>query len=410
MMKNKVLRGFMGALFLILALALYPAPGMGAEKYVSYLSLADYTGPIAGLNVPADMGCEDYFKYLNERGGVEGVTVKFIGVDTRYDVARGISAYKRYRKAHKLLVLNAINTGLGKALTPLVKRDKLIMLVAGEGEAQALIGYRFIWGQCYQDAFGAVLDWMVEDWNKKGNPGKPVVGFMSWDNPYGREPFRGGKEYAEKIGVKVLPPELFPPGSLKHDVWLTRLAKGGANYIIVGGVDPTPTNVIRDAYALGLTKKIQMVSDFWGPSMNVGVKAHPKELEGTVIPVYYLRGTDCLKHPMAKLWTKYRKTPLSEMPSNYLSGQAWGMVFEAGLKIALKDVGYEKLNGEAMYNAYQKLTGMDVAQGIQGPCAYSPTSRRGSKEIKFYKVTGGQVVPITGWRMAPDTVSLHKEW
>src|SRR4030043_2029507 len=33
-----------------------------AEKEVTYLSLADYTAAIAGLNVPADMGCEDYIK------------------------------------------------------------------------------------------------------------------------------------------------------------------------------------------------------------------------------------------------------------------------------------------------------------------------------------------------------------
>ncbi len=48
-----------------------------AEKEVAYLSLADYTAAIAGLNVPADMGCEDYIKDLNSRGGVDGVKVKF---------------------------------------------------------------------------------------------------------------------------------------------------------------------------------------------------------------------------------------------------------------------------------------------------------------------------------------------
>jgi hypothetical protein len=55
------------------------------EKFVTYLSLADYTAAIAGLNVPGDMGTEDYFKELNAKGGVDGVKVKFIGVDTRYD-------------------------------------------------------------------------------------------------------------------------------------------------------------------------------------------------------------------------------------------------------------------------------------------------------------------------------------
>jgi len=83
------------------------------------------------------------------------------------------------------------------------------------------------------------------------------------------------------------------------------------------------------------------------------------------------------------------------------------MDFEEGLKIALKDVGYKKLNGEAMFQAYQKLTGFK-RQGITGPNAYSPTSRRGSLEIKFYRVKSAKVVPITEWKKAPDAVSLHK--
>ena len=33
-----------------------------AQKEVTYLSLADYTAAIAGLNVPADMGCEELFQ------------------------------------------------------------------------------------------------------------------------------------------------------------------------------------------------------------------------------------------------------------------------------------------------------------------------------------------------------------
>ncbi len=47
-------------------------------------------------------------------------------------------------------------------------------------------------------------------------------------------------------------------------------------------------------------------------------------------------------------------------------------------------------------------------QGITGPNAYSPTSRRGSWEIKFYRVKNTKVIPITDWVKAPDAVSLHK--
>ncbi len=377
-----------------------------AQKEVTYLSLADYTAAIAGLNVPADMGCEDYFKELNAKGGVDGVKVKFIGVDTRYDVARGVSAYKRYRTESKLLVVNAIGTPIGKAVAPLVAKDRLITLVPGDGEFQAHLGRVFIWGPAYQDSFAATMDWVLSDWKKKGKTGAPKVGYISWDNPYGKEFLRGGKEYAEKIGVTLAPPEFFPPGSLDHSVYLTRLAKAEVNYIFVGGVDPTPTNVIRDAHKLGLTKTIQFFCDYWGPT-SLGTRLHPEALEGVVIVSYYLRGDDARNHPLANLWTKYGRGKLEDMNEVYTIGMSWAMTFEAALKIALKEVGYRKLDGEVIYQTYQKLTGIDRA-GLQGPCAYSPTSRRGSLEVKFYQVKRGKVVSISDWIKAPDAVSLHK--
>jgi len=377
-----------------------------AEKQVTYLSLADYTAAIAGLNVPADMGCEDYIKDLNSRGGVDGVKVKFIGVDTRYDVARGVSAYKRYRTEPKLLVANAISTPIGKAVAPLVTKDKLVTLVPGDGEFQANIGRIFAWGPTYQDSFAASIDWILSDWKAKGKPGTPKVGYISWDNSYGREFLRGGKEYADTKGVFIAAPEFFPPGALDHTVYLNRLAKAEVNYIFVGGVDPTATNVIRDAHKLGLTKTIQFICDYWGPT-SLGARLHPEALEGAVVVSYYLRGDDARKHSLANLWTKYGRGKLEDMNEVYAIGMSWAMTYEAALKIALKEVGYKKLDGEAMYQAYQKLTGVERA-GLQGPCAYSPTSRRGSWEVRFYQVRGGKINSISGWIKAPDAVSLHK--
>ena len=70
-------------LSIVLAICLsvvgFSSSSLAKDKVVVYLSLADYTGPIAGLNVPADMGTEDYFKEINAKGGVDGVKIKYIG-------------------------------------------------------------------------------------------------------------------------------------------------------------------------------------------------------------------------------------------------------------------------------------------------------------------------------------------
>ena len=394
------------SIVLAICLSVVTFSSSSSAKEVAYLSLADYTGPIAGLNVPADMGLEDYIKEINAKGGVDGVKIKLIGIDTRYDTARAVSAYKRYRRDPKLLVVNSISTAIGKAIARLIERDKRLQLVPGDGEFQAHLGRTFIWGPAYQDAFAASLDWIMDDWKAKGKSGAPVVGFLNWDNAYGREHLRGGKEYAEKLGIKLLPPEFFPPGTLKHDVYLTRLAEAGANYIHAGGVDPTPTNVIRDAYALGLTKKIQFTTGYWGPTA-LGLSIHAKKLEGIVNYSFFLRGEEARENKaVTDLWKKYRGS-LDKFNGVYGMGMAWGMTYVAGLKAALKAVGYEKLKGDDMYKAYQRITGLERA-GVQGPCAYAPDSRRGSLKIKMYQVKNGKIVPISGWRKAPDAVSLHK--
>ena len=177
----------------------------------------------------------------------------------------------------------------------------------------------------------------------------------------------------------------------------------------MGGVDPTQTNVIRDAHALGLTKSIQFVTDYWGPDRAVGVKSHKEALQGAVVLSCFSRGTDTLNHPeMTKIWKKYMKTPVNEMRGTASIGYSWAMHFIAGLRVALKDVGYDKLNGDAMYNALQKLKGVNVTNGATGICDYSPTSRRMTRYVKLYRVKGDDLHPITDWRLAPDTVAMHK--
>jgi len=394
----------------VVALALLVwAPGSGAAQAaeVKLVDLSDFTGPVAGLALPGSIGLEDYIKDLNARGGVNGVKVKYIGVDTRYDVSRGISAYKRYKRDKKVVVVQTVSTPLGKVLGALTRREKRVLLTPADGEHQAHIGNFFLYGPAYQDAYAATIDWILADWKKKGKSGMPKVGILSWDNPYGHEMTRGGKEYAVSKGVKVLPSELFPTGSLKHDVYLNRAAKAGADYVYVGGVDPTQTNVMRDASRMGLTKKIQFVSDYWGPS-TLGVGLHPKALESMVLVSFFLRGAEAQNHPLMKrLWATYRKQPKEKTNGGYGIGMLHGMNLEAALKDAIKRVGPNKLTREEVYNSYQRITGLDK-KGIGGPCAYGPKSRRGSEMVKFCKVTGGKIVPITGWVKTPDAVSLYK--
>jgi len=246
---------------------------------------------------------------------------------------------------------------------------------------------------------------MVEDWKKKGKSGMPTVGYLAWGNAAGREALNGGVQYAKQKGIKLLPPEFFPPGSLKLDTWLTRLAQQGANYIHQWGADPDPSFVLRDAYNLGLTKKITFVSSTNGLWPTVGLRLLPPEVfEGQVASTNYIIGDDRLEHPFVKLYSKYRKKPLADISPGYLYGVALFKVIEKAMQIALKEVGYEKINSVAVYQALQKVQG-DITQGVLGRVVFGPKTRMITREIKFYRITKGKHVPLGGWRKTPDVFS-----
>ncbi len=386
-------------------------PSEEAEKYVTFLSLTDFTGAVAGLAASEEGVSKAYFDYLNDKGGIEGIKVKKIAVDTRYDAARAVSAYRRYRNEHKLVMINALGTHIGQAVAPLAEKDKIVVLVPNDGEPVAHPGFTFSWNSTYQDMLAVCLDWMVADWKAKGNAGMPTVGYYHWDNPHGREALKGGLEYAAKLGVNFLTPEFNPPGTVDHSVPLTRMAEGGANYIYIGGIDPNCTLVLKGAYDLGLTEKIQFISDIWGPTEAVGVRLYPEAVEGSIVVGPFLRGADARNHPMAKVVSEFGY-PLSELtgPGLGLGVALFGMTMEAGIKKALEmGYSYEDLDSEAFYEAIQNATGYD-RQGIAGPLAYSKTERRGDLEVKLYQFKNHKAVAITDWIRVPDAYKLYPDW
>jgi hypothetical protein len=96
------------------------------------------------------------------------------------------------------------------------------------------------------------------------------------------------------------------------------------------------------------------------------------------------------------------------MNESYGMGIAWGINFEAAVRDAIKRVGKSKLSREEIFNSYTNSISGLSREGIQGPCTYGPKSRNGSMVVKFYKVTDGQIVPVTDWVKTPDAVSLHQ--
>jgi len=386
------------------------------EKYIGVLSLSDYSGPIATITTGGDTGASMYVEYVNAQGGFDGIKLKWIGVDTRYDTARGVSAYRRYRADPSILVVIPQGTPMVEALRPLIQADDKVLALPGTGKYAArtngdwlVPGRAYIYAPPYQDMLGAIIDWIIKDWRAKGKSGMPVLGYYNWDNEYGHESLLGGEEYAQKAGVKLLPPEFFPVGAVEHTVPLTRLAEAGANYIFAGGVDPTPAVTIKSAFDLGLTEKIQFIVGYWGLFDHVGGKLYPEAIEGAVVASCYLRGDEGRDHPWCKELRDFKGISRSEWTDCITAGVGTtGMHFIAAIEAAVKmGMSYDEiLDGDNFIKAIA-ASGDYRKEGVTGPFVYSETNRRTLASVKFYQYKNGKEVPITDWMQCPDTVSLH---
>ncbi len=390
-----------------LASSCAPAKPKAVEKFVTMLDITDITGPAGTVCYPHTIGLEDNFKRINEEGGVDGVKIKLISVDCRYDVARGVSAYKRYRTEPKLVFVGVDITGTTLALLEYFEKDKMCAFSPGGGIFAGRPGRVFIVFSTYQDAFAAYMEKAVSDWKAKGLSGAPNFAYISADNPAGREGLHGSLEYAQEKGYKIVATEFAPVGTMDFTPFLLRLKEKGANRIFIGDwFDPSPAMIVRDARKLGFTQDMQFCADVWGFT-KPALKTFGEHLEGMMVCSPYLRGVEADKSYAVEVWTSSGRGSLEEMSELYLVGVISSVRLRETLRLALKEVGYEKVNGEAIFEASKRITGF-VPKGLAGPTTWSEKERRGSRTVKFYQVKDGKTVPLTDWVETPDAVALYK--
>ena len=86
----------------------------------------DMSGPVCNLLLPCWEAYKNYFRHLNENGGINGRKVKMILEDDHYSIPSSIAAYKKLLYKDKVLaILFMGGSGQHKALYDKLERDKM---------------------------------------------------------------------------------------------------------------------------------------------------------------------------------------------------------------------------------------------------------------------------------------------
>ena len=390
----------LAALLLVTACAPAPTGPTGEEKVVTI----GFTAPLTGYGSSQEQvllnGMLDYVRYFNEEERIPGVTVEVAWDDSGIAVDRFMSAIERFKERGIFAMYSDQTFGLD-ARQSAIERDQIPMFVGNPTKEYAYPpGWYYFRAPTWGEQFTGFAQYIIENWQEER---PPKLALMVVDSQFGRQPIPEGAEYAESLGIEMLPTEFVPYVVLDAAVQLLRIDERGADFVYLSGVVPTSGPIMRDAERLGLLEHIQFgaLEPASGPLL---IEMAGVASEGFLTPKT-LPSLDEIEVPGVKLMVdkqmEYHGTVVKQ--TDYVAGWTAGAIMCEAIRKAVEQVGYENLNGPAVKEAYDSIKGFDV-DGIANITYNPPDDHRGSSKVAVYQVREGNMVRVGDWRDVPMLV------
>ncbi|MDY6967027.1 MAG: ABC transporter substrate-binding protein [Spirochaetota bacterium] len=370
---------------------------------IKHYGIVDLTGPY-GILVP-DLweGKLDYYRFINEEGGIEGHPIKLIWGETGNMMARTWSHYKRYKRANVQLLWLASSPD-GEALKKILKRDKVLCpLNYGQSDPQLYPpAWIYIDGPSYGEGFGAFLRMAKAKWDKSGKKGTMKVGIIGPDTAYGRAAIEPGKRFGKKIGVDVVGQEYAPVVPIDLTPQILRLKDKGVDWIWCQGLSQIATVFLKNMSSLGLKGKIPVAGFWWVTGAEMLRRIGPKFSEGYIFLTYnYLPQVE-KNHPGIKNCIKMRQKYHRKDPDEYYVRGVRATQFVIELtKRTIKKYGFKGLTASNYMRTMETFKDWKTPWDLGAPFTITPNDRRTAKKMLFYQVRGGKIYRYSDWINAP---------
>jgi branched-chain amino acid transport system substrate-binding protein len=224
------------------------------------------TGAYAPNGVPFANGYVDYLKYINAKGGINGVKVSFEECETGYATDRGVECYERLKgKNGGATVFQPLSTGITFALTEKAPGDKIPLITAGYGRSESTDGNVFKWNfpltGTYWDAADILLQHVAKKeggWDKL--KGKKIA-LVYHDSPYGKEPIPLLVERSKMHGFDLQQLPVAHPGVEQKATW-QQIRGSRPDYVFLWGWGVMNSTALKDAMATGYPRE-KMYGVWW---------------------------------------------------------------------------------------------------------------------------------------------------
>ncbi len=204
----------------VAVLALGGVPQASAETF-KIGAICAQTGPAAAFGVEVCEGKTAWVKAKNAAGGLKGMNVEIVTLDTETNTISAVNAYRRLLqdKDIRIIWMGTSSTSI-LAVKPLAKEGGIPMLVGGGnpkiGEPPDPWVYKA--GVTSDDFGGGLLSWM------KGK-GMKTVATLSATDAYGQSERDAIKKFAPDFGIKVVAQEEFAMTDVDFTAQLMNIKK-----------------------------------------------------------------------------------------------------------------------------------------------------------------------------------------
>ena len=384
-----------------------PAPTPAKERVVRIASTWMVTGPASDIGIHAIQGWRDFVDYVNEDlGGVSGARLELLWEDARYDVARETAAYERF-KDRGAVAINIVSTPGNLGLINRFTQDQITSIPASLDPA--LIkdpgNYVFLTVLDYGHQGVALLNWMAQDWKAKGKTGNFKVGLIGWDNAYGRSVVPYLKAFAPQAGALIVEPfQWVPVGALEVASQVSALKGQSLDYVYAQVPTDVLAMVLKEAVRQGVREKITWTGNHWSLGEETVTLAGKDVAEGYVAILPYMVWEDSPRpaglNIIETLQRKHRGEKGIDYNKQYIIGWLEALIAYNGVKWAIEDVGFDKLNGKAVKEALEKGRVVDT-MGLMPGMKYTPDDHRGAVQTRTGAIKGGKIVAISDWYQVP---------
>ncbi|MEY2688974.1 MAG: hypothetical protein RL375_3172 [Pseudomonadota bacterium] len=373
------------------------------------------TGAYAPNGVPWANGYVDYIKYVNAKGGMNGVKISYEECETGYATDKGVECYERL-KGKGATVFQPLSTGITFALTEKAPNDKIPLITAGYGRSESQDGGVFKWNFPLLGTYWIAADVLTQHVAKKEGgldklKGKKIA-LVYHDSPYGKEPIPLLQERAKLHGFDLQLLPVTAPGVEQKSTWL-QIRQSRPDYVMLWGWGVMNSVALKEAVATGYPRE-KMYGVWWAGAepdvKDVGDGA--KGYNAVTMQHGAEPGAAVIKDVIKLVHDKGQGTGPKEEVGQvlYMRGMISAMLAVEGVKRAQEKYGKKVMTGEQVRWGLEnlaldqkKLDGLGFA-GVMRPVGTSCFDHVGANWARVHTWDGAKWAFSSDWLQADEQI------